>query len=147
MVIVNIWNKPKPSLLLSLTNPFHSKLPLIVIPHTGFIGFISCTHRHVHVYVGCISRKLKLRISEHIGAAKRATDTLYNISSVSRHFRDTNDGDLSSLKVVGIERVFMPRRGGNWFRRLLMREALWILKSDSRSLSGLNLRMDLMYLY
>lgn len=70
-----------------------------------------------------------------------------NVSIVSKHFRDFHHGDLSFMQVIGIERVFQPKRGGDWCNLVLMSEAYWILKLNTHFPGGLNLKSDLVYLY
>lgn len=92
---------------------------------------------------------MKVRIGEHIGAAKSNTDiyTIHTISGVSHHFRDIHAGDLTNMSVISTERVNKPHRGGDWSRRLLMRGAFSILKINTRFPFGLHLKTYLKYLY
>lgn len=68
-------------------------------------------------------------------------------SGASRHFSVKHDGDISTMQAYAIEKVFKPIRGGDWWWKLLNREAFWILRLGSRSPQGMNLRNDLMYIY
>lgn len=70
-----------------------------------------------------------------------------NISNISRHFRDIHQGDVSYMEVVGMEKVTWPLKGGDWQKKIFMREAFWILKLRTRFPLGLNLRSDLTYIY
>lgn len=79
--------------------------------------------------------------------SKTAIASTRTISSVSKHFLDVQGGDHSSLKVVGIEKVQKAKRDLDWSKRVLLREASWILKLNTRLPPGLNYRTDLMYLY
>lgn len=98
-------------------------------------------------YVGSRVRKFKTRIGEHVGGIRVDASSLRNISNVSKHFRDTHHGDTTGLRILAIERVFKPQRGGDWVKRVRQREAYWILQLDTRFPAGLNFRTDLMYLY
>lgn len=73
------------------------------------IYLVTCTACNVQ-YIGCTVRKLRVRIYVHIQGVQVGLDSLRNISSVSRHFRDCHHGELSSLRVMEIEHVFSPRR-------------------------------------
>lgn len=117
--------------------------------------FINCNSNHVvyHIlclecnkgYVGCTTRKLKTRIQEHIRDSNNCIAS--NASNVSKHFSQHHQGDLSSLRIYGRERVNRPRRGGDWRRALLNREAFWILRLATSHPRGLNYRSDLILHY
>lgn len=71
--------------------------------------------------------------------------TLYNIekehgTNVARHFNNAHGGDISALQIQGIEKVMVPRRGGDLFRTLCKRKVFWILHVQTRILSGLNVQ-------
>lgn len=117
--------------------------------------FINCDRNHVvyHIkcedcnvsYIGCTTRKLKTRIQEQI----RDSSSLnaHNPLSVSKHFFQCHNGNLSSLWVAGIERVNKPTRGDDWRRALLIQEAFWILHLNTSYPTGLNYRSDLILQY
>lgn len=96
-------------------------------------------------YIGCTARRIKDRIREHIyGATHKMA---LNVSNVSRHFRNKHAGDVSSLKIFGVERVNYPIRGGDKRRALLNREGFWILMMNSSHPNGMNHRLDLILNY
>ena len=72
-------------------------------------------------YVGMAKRELKVRIAEH-----RSTIRCKNMNyPVAAHFAEANH-PVSSLRYIGIEKVNVPRRGGDIEKLLLKREASWI---------------------
>lgn len=104
---------------------------------------IYCTFCNL-IYVGCTKRSLKKRIAEH------TADILHertNVSRAARHFIDIHKSSLNTFCFSGIERVYKPKRGGNWENKLHNREALWILQLKSRYPAGMNYRSDLLYVY
>lgn len=123
--------------------------------HRTIQRFINCNSDHVVYsvrcsvcnlnYVGCTTRKLKTRIQEHIRDS--SNPNVGNASNVSKHFLHCHQGNLSGLQVFGIEKVNKPRRGGDWRRALLNREAFWILRLDTSHPKGLNYRSDLILHY
>lgn len=70
-----------------------------------------------------------------------------NASNVSKHFRNQHGGDVTALKIIGIERVKIPPRGGDKRRALLNWEGFWILMLDCSHPKGLNHRLDLILNY
>lgn len=63
------------------------------------------------------------------------------------HIEELHQGDTLYMEVIGIEKVTRPLRGGDWQKKIFMREAYWILKLRTRFPLGLNLRSDLAYIY
>lgn len=54
------------------------------------------------------------------------------------------------MQIIDVEHVPSPKRGrgrGDWRKLVLMREAFWILKMNTRCPGGLNLRSDLTDVY
>lgn len=76
----------------------------------NIIYCINCTSCQIR-YVGCTARRKKTRIREHVYGA--VNSDAKNISNVSKHFCDIHTGNVFTLKVVGIERVSNPLRGGD----------------------------------
>ena len=120
-------------------------------PHSGknipIRGVISCNTKGViylltcscgKAYVGCTKRELKVRIAEH-----RSTIRCKNMTyPVAAHFVEANH-PVSSLHYIGIEKVSVPRRGGEIEQILLKREAFWIQSLKTLSPFGLNVDFDL----
>ena len=120
-------------------------------PHSGknipIRGVITCTTKAViylltcpcgKAYVGMTTRELKARIAEH-----RSTIRCKNINyPVAAHFVEFNH-PVSSLQYIGIEKVSMPRRGGEIEKLLLKREAFWIQSLKTLTPFGLNVDFDL----
>ncbi len=108
---------------------------------------ITCSTRNViymlkcpcqKIYIGKSLRQLKLRISEHKPNIRRQDIT----SSVARHFNEMGH-DIKQLECIGIEEVFVSRRGGNINKELLKREAFWIHKLKSLTPNDMNEELEL----
>ena len=84
-------------------------------------------------YVGKTSRELKSRISEHKSSIRNSDEK----SSVARHFVEAGH-KVCSLRFQGIEKVDLPRRGGDRDKLLLQREAYWIHTLKTEFPNGLN---------
>lgn len=125
------------------------------VPHIN--NFLNCNSTQVIYmikgklcnlqYIGCTTRKLKVRVREHICGAQMGQSFSRNISNISRHFRETHHGYITHPEVVGMEKVTPPPRGGDWQKKNSMREAFWILKLKTHFPLGLKLRSDLTYVY
>lgn len=104
--------------------------------HTFDIGsFINCATDHVIYavtctacniqYIGGTIRHLKNRIYEHVYGVTVSASSIRNVSSVSQHFRDQHQRDLSHMQVIGIEQVMVSWEGwrlaevGTYARSLL----------------------------
>lgn len=110
----------------------------------NMIYCIKCNECQIK-YVGCTAGRVKDRIREHIYGA--VNSTVLKASNVSKHFHNQHGGDVSALKVIGIERVKIPPRGGDKRRSLLNREGFWILMLDCNPPKGLHHRLDLILNY
>lgn len=55
------------------------------------------------LYIGCNSRRLKVRIREHLYGAMNPD--VRDISNASKHFRNTHNGDVPNFVCFGIEQV------------------------------------------
>lgn len=110
----------------------------------NIIYLISCLKCKVQ-YVGHTSQSLKGRIRKHLSDIPFAS--VRNVSSASQHFAVHHSGSIESLRVQGIERVFPPIRGGDFKRKLLNRETLWMVKLQTVFPKGLNHRHDLVLYY
>ena len=110
------------------------KVSFFTHPHTGkkfkIKDVITCVSSYVVymircpcglAYVGKTTRQLKQRMSEHKSTIRR-NDRNY---PVAVHFNDFKH-DIASLRFIGIEKVHLPRRGGNHDNLLKKREAFWI---------------------
>ncbi|OCT97489.1 hypothetical protein XELAEV_18009716mg [Xenopus laevis] len=106
--------------------------------NTSYVVYLlTCTHCGIQ-YVGCTTRPLKNRMREHIsqiGAKSSAT-------TVSRHFSQCNQGNVSHLQIQVIDKVRNWSRGGNKQKKLLELEVRWIFILDTREPKGLNIRWD-----
>ncbi|OCT82220.1 hypothetical protein XELAEV_18024735mg [Xenopus laevis] len=65
-----------------------------------------------------------------------------NGTTVSRHFSQCNQGDVSCLKIQGIDKVRNWSRGGIKLKKLLELEVRWIFILDTCKHKGLNVRWD-----
>ncbi|KAL2102084.1 hypothetical protein ACEWY4_003845 [Coilia grayii] len=120
-------------------------------PHTGksipIKGIITCNTRSViylitcpcgKSYVGKTSRELKVRIAEH-----RSTIQCKNLNyPVAAHFVEAGHS-VSALRYIGIEKVSLPRRGGNLARLLSQRENYYIHFLRTLTPFGLNVEFEL----
>lgn len=120
-------------------------------PHTGksipIKGIITCNTKSViylitcpcgKSYVGKTSRELKVRIAEH-----RSTIRCKNLNyPVAAHFVEAGHS-VSALKYIGIEKVSLPRRGGNLERLLSQRENYYIHFLRTLAPFGLNVEFEL----
>ena len=93
---------------------------------TGVIYLISC-NKCAKQYVGQTSRKLQIRVKEHINDIKNNKDT-----ACGSHF-NSRGHSLDNLRVQVIEKV-MPNNP----HTLLEREKLWIQTLSTRHPNGLN---------
>ena len=109
---------------------------MITCSTTGVIYLLTCPCGKA--YVGMTKRELKVRIAEH-----RSTIRCKNMNyPVAAHFAEANH-PVSSLRYIGIEKVNVPRRGGDIEQLLLKREASWIYQLKTLSPMGLNIDFDL----
>ena len=128
-----------------------SKCTTFLHPHSGkripIKGIISCNTKGViyviycpcgKYYVGKTTRALKTRIAEHRSSI-RCKNLLY---PVAEHFLEA-DHPVSALRYIGIEKVPVPRRGGDLDNTLLKREAFWIHFLNTLTPNGLNVDFDL----
>lgn len=120
-------------------------------PHTGksipIKGIITCNTKSViylitcpcgKSYVGKTSRELKVRIAEH-----RSTIRCKNLNyPVAAHFVEAGHS-VSALRYIGIEKVSLPRRGGNLERLLSQRENYYIHSLKTLVPFGLNVEFEL----
>ncbi|KAE8608009.1 hypothetical protein XENTR_v10011364 [Xenopus tropicalis] len=85
------------------------------------------------LYVGETTRPLTTKIGEHKSDIRLGKVT----SPVARHFQAERH-QVSQLRYMGIERVCMPKRGGDRELLLKQRELKWINRLNSLSPDGLN---------
>lgn len=60
---------------------------------------------------------------------------------------DHHNNTLDCFSFFAIWRVSKPKRGDDWVKKLFYREAFWICQLHTRNSSGLNYKMDLLYIY
>lgn len=89
-------------------------------------------------YIGRTKRRLKDRVAEH----KNAIRTKNPAYPMAVHYQQAAHPSVSSLKVMVIEVVPKPLRGGDHLRILLQRETFWISKLKATSFPGLNEECD-----
>ena len=91
------------------------------------------------MYVGCTSRPLRTRISEHRSNIRCGDER----NPVAAHFKKAGH-NLCHLKYTGIEKVDKPPRGGDHKRLLLQRETHYIYFLNTMSPNGgLNEEFDI----
>lgn len=95
-----------------------------------------------YIYVGLTSRKLKVRVREHIHDIERAKDIqpfeVITLKPIARHFWKVHNCNSKVLKVKGIDKLNPDGRGGDLKQKLAQLEARWIMKIDSLQPKGLN---------
>lgn len=77
-------------------------------------------------YIGHTTQKLKCRIRKHLSDIPHSQNR--NVSSVSPLFADVHGGNYRSCRVQGVKRVYLPVQGGDFKRKLLNRETLWMFR-------------------
>lgn len=97
------------------------------------------------MYVGCTTRKLKVRALQHINDISANSNR--NMSNASRHFVELHHSNTTSLKNFGIEKLKYMPRGGDAKGKLTDQEAYWILMLNTTFPKGLNMRRELMLHY
>ncbi|CAJ0932051.1 unnamed protein product [Ranitomeya imitator] len=104
----------------------------------GVIYYATCPCRKI--YVGLTSRPLKIRVREHFRDITNSKDVedISTLKPVPRHFRTKHECNAKLLKVIGIDRVRIGQRGGDWRKNLAQLEARWISKINSVQPYGLN---------
>lgn len=96
-------------------------------------------------YIGSTIRKVKTRFLEHVNNIQNPA--FRNVSNIAKHFIETHNSETCSLKIIGIERIKNPPRGGDREAILRDREAYWILTLNTSAPQGLNLRRETMLHY
>lgn len=81
-------------------------------------------------YSGHTTNALKVRIRRHLCDA--TSPIAVNMSAASRHFATAHCGKTSGFTFLGLEKVFCPKRGEDIKRKLLAREAFWIITLGTR---------------
>ncbi|CAJ0915951.1 unnamed protein product [Ranitomeya imitator] len=91
-------------------------------------------------YVGLTSRALKTRVRGHFRDITNAEgiDDLSLLKPIPRHFKSHHNCNTKLLRVIGIDKVYVDQRGGNWRKTLAQMEARWISKINSVQPCGLN---------
>lgn len=110
----------------------------------NIIYLITCTESQLQ-YVGHTTQSLKNRINKYVSDIPHSN--IRNVSAASQHFHSVHDNSFQYLKVQGVERVFLPARGGDFKQKLLNRETLWMFQLGTTYPRGLNRRLDLMLHY
>lgn len=109
---------------------------------------ITCNNTHVTYvlecpcrkqYVGRTTRKLHIRIREHVTNIKNG----FKKHSVSRHFRDHHNRDPSGMLFYGIDKIKGHWRGDNKKTKVSQNETRWIFQLDTLQPSGMNIDVDL----
>lgn len=90
-------------------------------------------------YVGRTTRKLSVRLGEHITNIKQGFDK----HSVSRHYDEVHNRDPSGTTFIGIEKYVPHWRGSNGKRTISRSETNWIFRLGSHAPNGLNIEWDI----
>ena len=108
---------------------------------------ITCSSTHVTYvlececglqYVGRTTRKLSIRLGEHIRNIKKG----FKYHSVSMHFREKHNRDPTKLKIYAIDKIEKNWRNSNLKREISKNETYWIFKLDSSKPKGMNIELD-----
>ena len=108
---------------------------------------ITCSSTHVTYvlececgiqYVGRTTRKLSVRMGEHIRNIKKG----FIHHSVSLHFRQKHNRDPSKLKIYAIDKIEQNWRNLNMRREISRNETEWIFKMDTLKPKGMNVELD-----
>ncbi|OCT74329.1 hypothetical protein XELAEV_18033295mg [Xenopus laevis] len=104
---------------------------------------ITCETTNVVLYI-CwnvrrTTRKLKLRLGEHIRNIKKGLKT----HSVSDHFLQYHNSDPSGLKAIGISNKTKSWRGGDNVQIISQEETRWIITLKTLQPCGLNIDLDI----
>ncbi|OCU02648.1 hypothetical protein XELAEV_18008412mg [Xenopus laevis] len=101
-------------------------------------------------YVGRTTRKLKLRIGEHIRNIKNGLKTHRGtltkgrtFTNVSEHFLRCHNNDPSGLRVIGISNKVKNWRGGDNVQIISQEETRWIITLKTLQPYGLNVDLDI----
>lgn len=89
-------------------------------------------------YIGRTKRRLKDRVAEHKYAI-RIGNPAYPMAV---HYHKAGHSSSSPLKVMAIEVIPKPPRGGNQLKTLLQRETFWISTLNATNFPGLNEECD-----
>lgn len=96
-------------------------------------------------YIGSTISKVTIRFLEHTNNI--SNPYFCNISNISKHFIDEYGSQIHDLKIIGIERIPNPPRGGDREAIMRDREAYWILTLNTIVPNGLNLKREIMLHY
>lgn len=75
--------------------------------------------------IGCTTNKLITRVITHLYGANLNTFNKWSLSGASQPLLKVHQGDISTFKVIGIEKVNGCPRGGDWSIKFCM--TYWIL--------------------
>ncbi len=89
-------------------------------------------------YIGKTTHSLKVHKAEHRSSV-RCKNLIYPVAA---HFAEAAHS-TSSLRYIGIEKVAHLRRGGDFNKLLLKREAFWIYSLNTLAPNGLKIDFDL----
>lgn len=126
-------NMVKTNMFRDVTSDLEFKIRSFINCNTSFVVYrLECPCGCF--YIGMTTRKLKIRLSEH----KNAILVCNPLYPMAIHYRDTNHGSPSTLKIIGIEHIPKSIRGGDRVNRLLQRESFWIYTLKATTFPGLN---------
>ena len=90
-------------------------------------------------YVGRTTRKLRIRINEHLANIRND----FPNHSVSRHFSEFHKSDPTLCVFYGIDKLVKNWRGTHMTRSISQNETMWINKMQTMHPTGLNIELDL----
>lgn len=145
---INVVPERAPTLGRSLSPSFfnNSKNIMKSVTWLHFKGnfkvyLLTCDLCHIH-YVGRTTRRLCDRFIEHIYSV-----TKNQLINVAKHFNMCHDGNISAMRVQVIDKIEVPKKGGDIFIFLCRREVYWIFHLQTRIPRGLNFEWDVSHFY
>lgn len=91
------------------------------------------------MYIGLTTRRLKVRIQEHVMDIQRVSDSNdIHLKTLARQFKGYHGCDPKVLRVKGIHMVSVGKRGGDWKNLLAQMESKWIFQLDTIHPRGFN---------
>ena len=85
-------------------------------------------------YVGKTRQELGQRVSKHLASMRICNLYL----PLGRHVAKCHSYRMPQINFTVLDRIHIPKRGGDWYKVLLQREMRWIRHLDATSIPGLN---------
>ena len=134
---VKIKNRKQTSFKSHTTSKEYQIKKLITCATTHVTYLITCPCGLQ--YVGRTTRKLSIRIGEHLNNIKKG----FKKHSLSMHFRIYHNRDPTLAQFCGIDTVESHWRGGNRKIAISKNETFWICELDTIQPKGMNKDLDI----